>query len=65
MDGMDILSQVSITEQQITFFAVAAAAIYLWHDKRLFPCLKRHGPIEMRISRLLSSFYLAYHNPLR
>jgi len=34
MDGMQILSLVSIAEQQITFFAVAVAAIYLWHDKR-------------------------------
>ncbi len=34
MDGMDILSLISIAEQQITFFMVVAAIIYLWHDKR-------------------------------
>lgn len=34
MDGMSTLSLISIAEQQITFFAVALAAILLWNKKR-------------------------------
>lgn len=34
MDGLDILSLISITEQQISFFAMAIAAILLWRERR-------------------------------
>lgn len=34
MNTMEILSLISIGEQQITFFAVALAAFMIWRDKR-------------------------------
>jgi hypothetical protein len=34
MNTMEILSLISIGEQQITFFAVALAAFMIWQDKR-------------------------------
>lgn len=34
MDGMDYLTLISIAEQQITFFMVVLALVYLWHDRR-------------------------------
>ena len=34
MDGLDILSLISIIEQQISFFAMAIAAILLWRERR-------------------------------